>query len=257
MTTAEAVRRTLELQLIGLMDATNTHLGFGCVRALLDHLLRRRLESGASNEEDYLDSMVQAVETTHLDSCMALSESTMEALAIFGSENHPNVTSGAPKQSLSLFTLVNGCKTVQGKQRMRDWFLQPSNDLKVIRNRHEAVQYILQCADSAVVKQLTESLRACLDMRRTMRSLDDGRALSSKRKGLDFAAIVNLAFNCVKIRRILAEIVGRQAVHHLNDCRQTFDQTRLMEVGALIRDTVSSPVRPLFNASVLTAIGRL
>ena len=239
MSTAEAVRRSLELQLHGLMDATNTHLGFGCVRVLLDHLIRRRSDDDPASEEDYLDGLVKSLDTTHLENCMALSESTLEALAIFGSEQHPNVTSGAAKQSLSLFTLVNGCKTVQGKQRMKEWFLQPSNDLKVIRDRHETVQCLLEHTDAAVVKQLMESLRACLDMRRTMRSLDDGRALSSKRKGLDFAAIVNLAFHCVKVKRVLGELMGRQVIHHLTECRRVFDQARLVEVGTLIRDTVS------------------
>lgn len=245
---AEANRRTVELQLQGFMDATNTHLGFGCVRALLDRLVRQRGDEGEHSEEDYLDSIVDTLELTHLDSCMALSEETLEALAIFSSEEHPNISSRSNKQSLSLFGLVNGCKTPQGKQRMREWFLQPSTELKVIRDRHEAVARILGNPDPAATKQLLDSLRSCLDMRRTLRAFDEGRAIASKRKGLDWAAVVNFAFHCVKIRKMLAELTGRSTVHLLSECRRVFEQDRLMRLGVLIRDVVCRCSRTIREA---------
>ena len=53
---------------------------------------------------------------------------------------------------------MNFTVTALGQHRFRNWFQRPTNDLKVLASRHDAVSYLL---DAKVIESLLE-LRNCL-----------------------------------------------------------------------------------------------
>lgn len=67
---------------------------------------------------------------------------TLEALQIFKTEYHPLVASkgsGQSKEGVSLFSLLNRTKSNAGKERLRQWMMQPLTSVNEIRIRQEGV----------------------------------------------------------------------------------------------------------------------
>ncbi|BFZ56037.1 hypothetical protein PYCC9005_003079 [Savitreella phatthalungensis] len=233
-------RQEMMLALRGLIEATDTSAGFGCLQALVLYLLRRRSWEDEADDTVYLDVFVRVIELAVLDQCMGISTETMEVLGVFPSARQQMMRGKRDKHRTpdSLFDMVNIGKTQHGKRRLRDWFRAPCVDLETIRQRHDAIACLLAAGNQASTKTIRNILGKCSDMRRTCHAVLAGEFQSSRKLATDWAAIVDFAYHICKLREILTELDDVHSAKVLADMLHIFDPLRLREVGVMVQETV-------------------
>ena len=85
------------------------------------------------------------------NSFLRLEESTLRTLRIFATDHHPllanNNVKGRSyqkgKEGFSLFTLLDRTKSKAGRERLRQWMVQPLRDVDKIRARHTGMELFL------------------------------------------------------------------------------------------------------------------
>ena len=121
--------------------------------------------------------------------CRFINADTLRSLQIVQSESHPhlhnqgptNATSGS-KEGLSVYGLFQHlARTPQGRHLLRQWFLRPSLDLDVIRERHETVSILLCPENAEPLEGLAKNLHSVKNMRVTMVSLRRGVVCGASR----------------------------------------------------------------------------
>ncbi|KAJ8305871.1 hypothetical protein KUTeg_016416, partial [Tegillarca granosa] len=85
------------------------------------------------------------------------------SLQIFQKESHPSVYkcgqgTGA-KEGLSLFGIMNRCKSQIGAKKLRLWFLRPSRNADVLNSRHEALSFFVNPRNIEVTSSLIDCLK--------------------------------------------------------------------------------------------------
>lgn len=73
------------------------------------------------------------------------------------------------KDSHSLYSLLNCCRTPMGRREMKNWILHPLLDLKNITLRQNSVEYLVH--EPEVLENLRSVLSACRDMERALARL--------------------------------------------------------------------------------------
>lgn len=92
---------------------------------------------------------------------MHVPASTLAALHIFQSEQHPLAAAkGASntKEGFSLFSLLDNTKSRAGRQRLREWMLQPLRDLETIRLRQDGVALFLRPQMAEIRERVLQAL---------------------------------------------------------------------------------------------------
>lgn len=127
-----------------------------------------------------------------LGNSMFANADTLVSLQILGSEQHPNSQMQGPdkskqgaKEDLSVYGLVKtlAC-TPQGKARLRQMFLRPSNDLELIRERHRSIAVFLRPDNKAVLDDITTMLRKVKDIKGTIAGLSKGVQQAARTQGV-------------------------------------------------------------------------
>jgi len=153
---------------------------------------------------------------------MFVNADTLASLQIIQSENHPNSqmqgpnksTSGA-KESLSVFGLfVHLARTPQGKQKLRQIFLQPSTDLTIIEERLHTTRIHLKPDNSTALETLTKSLKMIKDIRTVVIRLQKGvtervAKWPMIRRGV-WGNIQHFAYHPLTVLRVICEFSEKQ-----------------------------------------------
>lgn len=71
-------------------------------------------------------------------------------------------------EGLSLFGIMNKCKTPVGKKLMREWFLRPLLDQEMIFERHQAVSYFLRPTNREFTQTVLRNLAKFKDLPRIL-----------------------------------------------------------------------------------------
>ncbi|KAK6178854.1 hypothetical protein SNE40_011344 [Patella caerulea] len=94
---------------------------------------------------------------------MTLDDSAFSALLIFHKESHPSVyktgTSDSGKEGLSLFGILNRCKSQMGSRMLRLWFMRPLKNLQLIKERHDAVTFFSLPRNIEVLTTLQDCMK--------------------------------------------------------------------------------------------------
>ncbi|XP_049988330.1 mutS protein homolog 5 isoform X12 [Alexandromys fortis] len=79
---------------------------------------------------------------THL---VSIDQDTYSVLQIFKSESHPSVYKVASglKEGLSLFGILNRCRSKWGQKLLRLWFTRPTQELRELNSRLDVIQFFL------------------------------------------------------------------------------------------------------------------
>ncbi|XP_048117765.1 mutS protein homolog 5 isoform X6 [Alosa alosa] len=111
------------------------------VGALLKCLDRRRV--GVELEDSSVGVPILQFRMYTLNDMVYIDRDTYSVLQIFKSELHPSVykLQSGEKEGLSLFGILNRCKSKFGSKLLRKWFLQPTRDITVLHRRQEVVQF--------------------------------------------------------------------------------------------------------------------
>lgn len=185
-----------------------------------------------------------------LSDMMFVNADTLASLQVIQSENHPNShmqgpnksTSGA-KESLSVYGLFyNLARTPQGKQKLRQFFLRPSTDLNVIKERLSTISVLLKPDNSTTLEKLSRSLKMIKDLRSVMIHLQKGISdvpgkPNAMRRGA-WANIQNFTFHVLMILDALRELAGSQSLEIANKFFAEIQVARITGIGEMITNTV-------------------
>ncbi|GIX99700.1 mutS protein homolog 5 [Caerostris darwini] len=110
---------------------------------------------------DMESKRVSSISTLTLKNVVQIDENSFRALQIFQEERHPSVykSSSGIKEGLSLYGICNKCKSAIGKKELKRWFLLPSNDPTLLKERQAAVKYFISSKNADVMSTLQGSLK--------------------------------------------------------------------------------------------------
>lgn len=127
---------------------------------LLKYLEKMRI--GVELEDASVRVPVMDLKVVTLDDQVSLDDTAFSALQIFQKEAHPSVYKigqGGAKEGLSLFGLLNRCRSPIGTRKLRLWFLRPIRDLDVIKQRQDAVAFFVNPRNIEVFTTLTDCMK--------------------------------------------------------------------------------------------------
>lgn len=127
---------------------------------LLKYLEKMRV--GVELEDASVRVPVMDLKVVTLDDQVSLDDTAFSALQIFQKEAHPSVYKigqGGAKEGLSLFGLLNRCRSPIGTRKLRLWFLRPIRDIDVIKQRQDAVAFFVNPRNIEVFSTLTDCMK--------------------------------------------------------------------------------------------------
>ncbi|XP_063055890.1 mutS protein homolog 5 isoform X2 [Engraulis encrasicolus] len=165
------------------------------VGALLKCLDKRRV--GVELEDSSVGIPILQFRVCSLNDMVYMDKDTFSVLQIFKSELHPSVykLQSGEKEGLSLFGILNRCKSTFGSKLLRKWFLQPTRDLTVLQRRKEVVQFFTSPRNSDSFKVL----QGCLRNVRSIPTLLHRMALSHTKVN-DWQCLYKTVYSAVCIR---------------------------------------------------------
>ncbi|KAI8804753.1 muts domain V-domain-containing protein, partial [Cladochytrium replicatum] len=204
-----------------------------CAGALLTYVAKARLtgeiyaEDGASGRE----MEVTGVELFNLNKFVHVNMDAMCSLQIFCNEAHPGMHSKRTKEGLSLFGLLDNTRTPAGRALLKQWFLRPSRDITVLRERHLTIQYLLRSDHSHNVNQIRDHLKHVKSITKTTFHLKTKVAIH------EWHSLVKFALYALKIRTAVQEFSSPTPpiVQKIN---QYFSYDNLREIGVFISSTL-------------------
>ncbi|XP_071074502.1 mutS protein homolog 5 isoform X1 [Dasypus novemcinctus] len=110
---------------------------------LLKFLGRRRI--GVELEDYNVNVPILGFKKFVLTHLVSIDQDTYSVLQIFKSESHPSVYKVASglKEGLSLFGILNRCRSKWGEKLLRLWFTRPTQDLGELNSRLDVIQFFL------------------------------------------------------------------------------------------------------------------
>ncbi|KAL2083859.1 hypothetical protein ACEWY4_019377 [Coilia grayii] len=165
------------------------------VGALLKCLDKRRV--GVELEDSSVGVPILQFRVYALNDMVYMDKDTYSVLQIFKSELHPSVykLKSGEKEGLSLFGILNRCKSAFGSKLLRKWFLQPTRDMAVLWRRKEVVQFFTSPRNSDTFKVL----QGCLRNIRSIPTLLHRMALSHTKVN-DWQCLYKTVYSAVCIR---------------------------------------------------------
>ncbi|KTG02838.1 hypothetical protein cypCar_00021155 [Cyprinus carpio] len=90
-----------------------------------------------------------------------IDKDTYSALQIFKSELHPSIfkLQLGEKEGLSLYGVLNRCRSKFGSLLLRQWFHRPTRDLNILKKRQEVIRFFTSPRNFADLNTLQSSLR--------------------------------------------------------------------------------------------------
>ncbi|XP_021164522.2 mutS protein homolog 5 [Fundulus heteroclitus] len=200
------------------------------VGALLKCLDRRRV--GVELEDSSVGVPILQFNAYTLKGVVYIDRDTYSVLQIFKSDLHPSVykLQSGEKEGLSLYGILNRCRSKFGSKMLRQWFLRPTQDLAVLRRRQEVIRFFTSPRNSDVLNTLQASLRNIRNIPGLLR-----RMTLSSTKVTDWQRLYKTVYSAVCIR---------DSVRHLPQSIQLF-----REIGEELSDNLQN-IAALINRVV-------
>ncbi|XP_071325249.1 mutS protein homolog 5 isoform X3 [Trachinotus anak] len=185
------------------------------VGALLKCLDRRRV--GVELEDSSVGVPILQFNTYTLKGVVCIDRDTYSVLQIFKSELHPSVYKlhSGEKEGLSLYGILNRCRSKFGSKLLRQWFLRPTQDLAVLHRRQEVIHFLTSPRNSDVLSTLQSLLRNI----RNIPTLLHRMSLSHTKVG-DWQSLYKTVCSAVCIRNIVRHLP--QSIQLFHDISEGF-----------------------------------
>ncbi|XP_071511736.1 mutS protein homolog 5-like, partial [Diadema antillarum] len=194
--------RTIHLSALLSFDATCMIRALG---GLLKYLDTRRI--GVELEHADVNVPILTVKTFSLSDLVSVDMDTYSSLQIFQKESHPSAYksggSGA-KEGLSLFGVLNRTRSAIGSKLMRLWFLRPSRNISLLRERQEAVAFFLNPRNAEVTASLQDCLRNIKNVPRIFKQMQQAQVSIT-----DWQSLYKTAYNAI----VIADVCRAQRGH--------------------------------------------
>ncbi|KAJ5392024.1 hypothetical protein N7509_007514 [Penicillium cosmopolitanum] len=225
----------------------------GCVGAVLGYLQRRRA-TGTSIDPigptDECPFQVRSLEMFSLENTMWIGSNTFQSLQIIQHESHPNLFNQGPgtkssssKEGLSIYGLFQRfAHSPQGRSKLKQIFIRPSLDPKVISQRHDFIGVFSRPDNQASLDKMTKAMKHIKNLRPVMTNLHKGISTGSAKitgfKTTVWAFLLAFAFYSIDIQSSLKEVSGAECLPLQAKALKIFETAQLYNVGRMIQEVV-------------------
>nr|XP_023658277.1 mutS protein homolog 5 [Paramormyrops kingsleyae] len=198
--------------------------------ALLKCLDRRRV--GVELEDSSVGVPIFHFLPYTLKDVVFVDRDTYSVLQVFKLELHPSVykLQSGEKEGLSLYGILNRCRSKFGSRLLRQWFLRPSRDLSVLSRRQEVVRFF----SSPRSADTLSTLQGCLRNIRSIPTLLYRMSLSHT-KVSDWQSLYKTVYSAVCIRDTVRSLP--QSVQLFREISESFTED-LYCIASLISKVV-------------------
>jgi DNA mismatch repair protein MSH5 len=236
------------LRLCGWLDI-GCQITLGCTGAVICYLQRRRAQSFLPGDESSHEFFrVSSVEMFSIQGSMFINADTIHSLQIMESEHHPNAqnqgpnTSRGAKEGFSIYGLFyHLAKTPQGKKRLRTYFLRPSKDVQVIKERLDGISMLLNPSNTEYLGRLIDSLKNIKNMQTLLKNMRKG-ASGPNRGGTTsvplWSCLLQFVFHALQITDTIKEMHPAEQTVICQQVINQFDGSVLARVGKQISDVI-------------------
>ncbi|MEN2495860.1 MAG: chiasma assembly [Marteilia pararefringens] len=120
----------------------------------------RRFHIGLDLDESYKIPILR-IENISVESSVVINEECMDALQIFNRIQHPSLHkngASASREGLSVFSVMNRCRTRRGVSKLKRFLQIPSTDLTIIESRLDSIEFYKSIIDSEFVSSVSTFL---------------------------------------------------------------------------------------------------
>ncbi|XP_042899005.1 mutS protein homolog 5 isoform X1 [Parasteatoda tepidariorum] len=177
-------------------------------------------------------SSVSGISALSLKNILNIDDNSYRALQIFQEERHPSVykSTVGNKEGLSLYGICNRCKSAIGKKELKRWFLMPTNNPEIIKERQSAIKYFILSKNSDVLSALQGSLKHIKFLPRILTRMKTAQAAMT-----DWQALYKTSYHAMLICDI-----ARSRTHCLeifSEISNTFS-TDLFRIASLLNKII-------------------
>ncbi|XP_060085682.1 mutS protein homolog 5-like [Ylistrum balloti] len=162
---------------------------------LLKYLEKMRI--GVELEDTVVGVPVLDLRCFSLGDQMVLDDTAFSSLQIFQRESHPSAYkagSRSAKEGLSLFGILNRCRSQVGMRKLRLWCMQPLRDLCVLTQRQNAITFFVSPRNIEVLTTLTDCLKHIKNVTRVLARMTNTQASVG-----DWQALYKTVYNAIYI----------------------------------------------------------
>ena len=126
---------------------------------------------------------------------MFINTDTLHSLQIIETESHPNSQNQGPrssgaKEGLSVYGIFHHlARTPQGRLRLRQWFLRPTMDVGILKQRQISISIFVRPDNVVQVEELSKNLRGLSHIRSHILKLRKGVTLNLSSKSVNAKSI--------------------------------------------------------------------
>uniref|UniRef100_A0A8C5QV73 MutS homolog 5 n=1 Tax=Leptobrachium leishanense TaxID=445787 RepID=A0A8C5QV73_9ANUR len=161
---------------------------------LMKFLDRRRI--GVELEDRSEGVPILSLKKYVLTDIVDMDQDTYSVLQIFKNEVHPSVykMSSSVKEGLSLYGLLNRCRSKWGENKMRLWMMRPTRDQCVLVSRLDVIEFFVTPRNL----EIADNLQTCLKSIKNIPLILKRMTLSNT-KVSDWQALYKTVYNAVCI----------------------------------------------------------
>ncbi|XP_070564390.1 mutS protein homolog 5-like isoform X2 [Ptychodera flava] len=174
------------------------------VGGLLKYLDKNRI--GVQLEDSNIKVPIIDLKVFSLNNMVMVDYNTFTALQIFQKELHPSIYkfgNSGTKEGLSLYGIMNQTKSELGKRMLRMWFLRPSLDLDLLKERQDAIKFFVSPRNIEICTSLQDALRNIKNVARVLARMKTAQATIG-----DWQALYQTAFNAIYIGDLCRSLGG-------------------------------------------------
>jgi DNA mismatch repair protein MSH5 len=173
-----------------------------------------------------------------------MDSNTLNSLQIFSNEDHPSyLGSGRSKEGLSLFGIMNYCKSPGGKKLLRNWFMRPPIDIQIIHERLNTISFLLEPNNVESIKDITNCLKYIKDipkiLSKFLNATNDVNDWKNLYQTLLYSMKIrelchSLPFNDLKIFQNINNIIGDHLIQLTNLIANIINFDESKETGKIV-----------------------
>ncbi|KAL1306915.1 hypothetical protein AAFC00_005558 [Neodothiora populina] len=251
------------LKLAGWIDV-ESRFTVGCAGSILTYIQKKRgtmfLPGDPASQGLH---RITHLEMFSLSGSMFVNTDTLLSLQIIQSEAHPHShkqgptnTGSGSKEGLSVYGLFQHlARTSQGKHLLRQYFLRPSVNEAVIKERYASISVFLRPENDAYLQDLNKSLGQVKNMRQVLVGLRKGLSAGAGGNGRlaipVWANIRLFVYQALKITDVFEELVGAEGLVMHRKIFDKFERHRLAAIGRNVSEIVDFELSREYGRTVV------
>nr|CDJ85851.1 DNA mismatch repair protein MutS domain containing protein [Haemonchus contortus] len=170
----DALRKMLDPDSVIARPNASSHLALSALGAVLFYLQRCLIDVDMVTMHDFtlLEPLEQSpVQKPSQGSVWANRQMILDGITLENLNLVPGDNRDSQAASLSLYSTVNKCQTAFGKRLLRQWICSPTCDMTVLRERQDAIEYLMDSCNVRFIEKAGEMLRSLPDLERLLQKI--------------------------------------------------------------------------------------